>query len=80
MKDERMEEQLSKQLEEGDMIGVEPGRGAVERLSPRTEIRIRSERDPIVEETKLYRRMAEEADDRYDDYMKRTVSPESGAE
>lgn len=40
---------------------------AVRRLPPRWEIRIQTEHDPVAEETKKYRSMAQEVDDRYDD-------------
>lgn len=41
------------------------------RLSPRYEIRIQTNLDPIVEETRKYRGMAKEIDGRYDEYLKR---------
>lgn len=41
------------------------------RLSPRYEIRIQTNLDPIVEETRKYRSMAKEIDERYDEYLKR---------
>lgn len=40
---------------------------AVKRLPPRWEIRVQAQRDPIVEETKLFRSIADEVDGRYDD-------------
>lgn len=42
------------------------------RLSPRYEIRVQTNLDPIVEETRKYRSMAKEIDGRYDEYLKRT--------
>ncbi|PZD95628.1 hypothetical protein DNH61_13995 [Paenibacillus sambharensis] len=41
------------------------------KLSPKYEVRIQSVDDPIVEETKRFRSMAREIDDRYDRYMER---------
>ena len=38
------------------------------KLSPRYEIRVRTEREPIAEETKQFRKIAKEVDDRYDQY------------
>lgn len=38
-------------------------------VSPKYEVRIRTELDPIAEETKRYRQMAAELDDRYDRYV-----------
>lgn len=43
-----------------------PEEAAVKALPPRWEIRIHAERDPIAEETKAYRAIAEEIDGRYD--------------
>jgi hypothetical protein len=56
-------------LTEGEPERQDPGAEAVRKLPPRWEIRIQTERDPVVEETKLYRKMAKEADGRYDDRM-----------
>ncbi|CAM4475642.1 hypothetical protein [Paenibacillus tarimensis] len=42
------------------------------KLSPKYEVRIQSMHDPIVEETKRFRSIAREIDDRYDRYMERT--------
>jgi hypothetical protein len=68
---DKLEKELSDALTEGEMKRTDPAQGAREQLSPRYEIRIRAERDPIVEETRQIREMAEEVDDRYDDYMSR---------
>ena len=64
-----MEEQLSQLLTEGEIAQKDPDKEAPKRLSPRYEIRIQTEHDPIAEETKRYRGMAKEIDDRYDKYM-----------
>jgi hypothetical protein len=61
-----VEELLARKLAEGEPDVVNAQEEAVKRLSPRWEIRIQTERDPIAEETKAYRAIAEEIDDRYD--------------
>lgn len=60
------EELLVQRLTEGDPDVAAPEEMAVRELPPRWEIRIQTERDPVAEETKLYRSMAREVDDRYD--------------
>lgn len=67
-----LERQLSEMLTEGEMQ-EQQNREEQERelISPRYEVRIQTEMDPIVEETKQYRSMAREIDDRYDKYLKR---------
>lgn len=69
-----LERELSEMLTEQE-IGSEEERKREERrrLSPRYEIRIQTNLDPIVEETRKYRSMAKEVDGRYDDYMKRAA-------
>ncbi len=39
---------------------------AAKKLPPRWEIRIQAKHDPVVEETKAYRAIAREVDNRYD--------------
>lgn len=65
-----LEQQLSDMLTEGEMEAVD--RKAQERaqISPKYEIRIQTELDPIREETKKFRSMAKEVDGRYDRYVK----------
>jgi len=65
-----LEQQLSDMLTEGEMETVD--RKAQERaqISPKYEIRIQTEMDPIREETKKFRSMAKEVDGRYDRYVK----------
>lgn len=63
---------LAERLTEGPMEEADRERRIRANLSPRYEVRIQTEYDPIVEETKRYRSMAREIDDRYDRYMKRT--------
>lgn len=60
---------LAEQLEDGPVD--EPDRGELVRrsLPPKYEVRVRTEYDPIVEETKRYRSMAREIDGRYDRFM-----------
>ncbi|GGO08963.1 hypothetical protein [Saccharibacillus kuerlensis] len=71
---EQLEEELSELLTEGELKDENRERRTREQISPRYEIRIQTTLDPIVEETRLYRQMAEEIDDRYDDYLKKTRS------
>lgn len=49
---------------------------AVRKLPPKWEIRIQTTHDPVAEETRIYRQMAKEADDRYD----RRRTPELNAD
>lgn len=60
------EAELARHLE-GPIETGDPQEEAVARLSPRWEIRVQAEFDPVAEETALYRKMAKEADGRYDD-------------
>jgi hypothetical protein len=63
--EELLARQLIDEVPEGSEADAEAE--AVRRLPPRWEIRIQTDRDPIVEETKAYRAIAQEIDDRYDD-------------
>ncbi|MBW5445659.1 hypothetical protein GE107_06220 [Cohnella sp. CFH 77786] len=65
-KEGEAERLLAERLTEGGPDRTDPEAEAVRKLPPRWEIRIQSERDPVAEETKLYRSMAKEVDDRYD--------------
>ncbi|NGZ77475.1 hypothetical protein [Saccharibacillus alkalitolerans] len=67
-----LEEELSELLTEGELKDEDRERKEREQISPRYEIRIQTTLDPIVEETRLYRQMAEEIDGRYDEYLKKT--------
>jgi len=60
------EAELARRLTEGPMAGDDPEEQAVARLSPRWEVRIQSEYDPVAEETAMYRKLAKEVDGRYD--------------
>ncbi|HEX7056071.1 MAG TPA: hypothetical protein VF260_02575 [Bacilli bacterium] len=68
-------EQLAKAVEDtletGEMSRADPDAAARLRLSPRHEIRIEAKVDPIVEETRIYRRFAAEIDDRYEKYLRK---------
>lgn len=64
---EELERQLSELLTEGEIRENEAKKR--ERLSPKYEVRVQTQMDPIVEETRKYRSMARELDDRYDEYM-----------
>lgn len=66
-----LEEQLEAMLTAGDMQTEDVHEGARKRLLRRTEIRVQTMMDPIVEETIQYRQMAKEIDGRYDAYMDR---------
>lgn len=74
MKEKRsksLEDAFAEALEQGDLRGETPDEAAVRRLIPPYEARIRTEKDPIVEETKIVRDIAKEVDDRYDRYLDR---------
>jgi len=70
MEREEAEELLARKLTEeidGDAsAGEKPEVLAARKLAPRWEIRIQAQLDPVVEETKAYRAVAREVDDRYD--------------
>ncbi|MCY9541344.1 hypothetical protein M5X00_19245 [Paenibacillus alvei] len=68
---EQLEAELHERLTAGEMDTEKPDEAVRRRIAPRTEIRIQTTLDPIVEETNRYRSIAEEVDDRYDQYMKR---------
>ncbi|TLS50636.1 hypothetical protein FE782_19950 [Paenibacillus antri] len=67
-----LERVLEETLHDGIMNEREPNANeeARERISAPYEYRIRAERDPIAEETKIIRSMAKEPDGKYDDYAK----------
>jgi hypothetical protein len=64
------EELLVRRLTDGHLEQNSPEDDAVKALPPRWEIRIQTDRDPIAEETKIYRAIAREVDDRYDNIDK----------
>lgn len=66
--DKKVEQRISELLasDEQDRANVEDE--ALNKLLPRYEIRIQAQFDPVAEETKQYRTMAKEIDDRYSEY------------
>lgn len=70
--DKELERKLSDLLTEGELSEEDRRKEEQKRLSPKYEIRIQTELDPIVEETLKYRSIAREIDGRYDEYMKKT--------
>ncbi|GIP01146.1 hypothetical protein J14TS5_62310 [Paenibacillus lautus] len=81
--DQDLERQLSEMLTDGEMEKKDREKEERRLLSPKYEIRIQTQLDPIVEETQKYRSMAKELDDRYDKYMDKTVKkdkPEDSGE
>ncbi|GAB6992276.1 hypothetical protein [Paenibacillus pini] len=75
-----LERELSEMLTEGEMA-EEQSKEERERqlISPKYEVRIQTKHDPIVEETRQYRSMAKELDDRYDKYMDKVDQDPSGS-
>jgi len=61
-----LEQLLAQKLTEAEPKADDPQEEAVRKLPPRWEIRIQTEYDPVAEQTKKYRSMAKEVDDRYD--------------
>lgn len=68
MSQKEIEEELAQTLSEGDLIEVDTMETARRKLPAKTEIRVQAPIDPIVSETKQYRRMAKEVDERYARY------------
>jgi len=66
-KHQQAERLLAEQLIGGDPDHAAAEAEAVRKLPPKWEIRIQTEHDPVAEETKKYRSLAKEVDDRYDD-------------
>jgi hypothetical protein len=67
---DKLEDEVSQALTEGEMKQTDPAELARKRLLHRYEIRIKAEQDPIAKETELYRQMADEVDGRYSQYAK----------
>ena len=67
---ERVLEEALDDVREIDSRRIDPQEQARERISAPYEYRVRAEHDPIAEETKIIRRMANEPDDKYDEYAK----------
>ncbi|MFC3750388.1 hypothetical protein [Paenibacillus sp. GCM10012306] len=72
---EDLERKLSELLEDGEMEQSERSAKELRQISPKYEIRIQTTLDPIVEETRRYRKIGRELDDRYDKYMERAGEP-----
>ena len=68
---EQIEKTMADSLREGELETADPQTAARKAVHPRYEIRMQLEHDPILEEITLYRRIAEEVDDRYDRYLSR---------
>ncbi|AOZ93541.1 hypothetical protein [Paenibacillus crassostreae] len=67
-----LERQISELLIDGEMMNQEDLQEQGRRMiPPKYEIRIQTTLDPIVEETRKYREIAEEIDDRYDSYLEK---------
>ncbi|MDO7908243.1 hypothetical protein Q5741_17720 [Paenibacillus sp. JX-17] len=65
---EELERKLHDLLTEGEMEQEDVKERQREELPPRYEIRIQTQLDPIAEETRRYRSIAKELDNRYDKY------------
>ncbi|GIQ68073.1 hypothetical protein DUZ99_14675 [Xylanibacillus composti] len=73
-----VEQELFERLTAGEMEERNKEEQATAILPPKYEVRIQADCEPVAEETKLYRTMARELDDRYDKYMKEDApSPSS---
>lgn len=70
-RDQDLERQLSELLTDGELETGDEQEEGRRRIPPKYEIRIQTQLDPIVEETRKYRRIARELDDRYDKYLKK---------
>lgn len=75
MDSKKIEEELVQKLTEGELQSEEPDEAAVKKLPPQTEIRIQAVLDPVVDETRRFRQMAQEVDDRYAKYDKFVKEP-----
>ncbi|MFE4713684.1 MULTISPECIES: hypothetical protein [unclassified Paenibacillus] len=74
-----LERKLSELLEDGEMEQTDRSAKELRQISPKYEIRIQTTLDPIVEETRRYRKIGQELDDRYDKYMERAGEPSGPA-
>lgn len=76
-----LERRLSDMLTEGEMEeSGDTDKRERQLIPPKYEVRIQAERDPIAQETLLYRNMAREVDDRYDRYLERSAGKLSSTE
>jgi hypothetical protein len=65
----KIEEDLNQLLTEGELNKEEPDKRVIKDLSPRYEIRIQAEKDPIKEETEIVQRTVIETNKRYLKYV-----------
>ena len=83
-RDQDLERQLSELLTEGELEAKDENEEGRRMIPPKYEIRIQTQLDPIVEETRKYRQIGRELDDRYDKYMKQAgaegKTPDPGSE
>lgn len=79
-KDKNIEHKLSQLLTSDEHGRGKADQEALQMLAPKYEIRIQAEQDPIVEETKQFRHIAKEVDDRYDRFVARNEKEQSGDE
>jgi hypothetical protein len=63
-----IEKEITDKLILGELDHIDAKEAARKKLLMKTEIRIQAQTDPIVEETRQYRQMADEVDDRYARY------------
>lgn len=75
-----LERQLSELLTDGEMESKNEEEEGRRLIPPKYEIRIQTTLDPIVEETRKYRSIAKELDDRYDKYMERAGIDDDSSE
>lgn len=76
-----LERRLSEMLTEGEMEeSGDADKRERQLIPPKYEVRIQTERDPIVQETLMYRNMAREVDDRYDRYLERSAEKNNAAD
>jgi 23S rRNA A2030 N6-methylase RlmJ len=76
----RLEEELAGQLIESKIELEDAAEDARKRLHFKTEIRIQAQIDPVVEETRRYRQMAEEVDARYTRFDELVDEPKDNQE
>lgn len=65
---EKVEAELAEALENGEMRRDNAQETARRKLPAKTVMRIQAQIDPVAEETKEYRKLAKEVDDRYSRY------------
>ncbi|MGM1047027.1 hypothetical protein SAMN05661091_5153 [Paenibacillus uliginis N3/975] len=78
-RDQDLERQLSELLTDGEMESKNKEEEGRRLIPPKYEVRVQTTLDPIVEETRKYRSIAKEMDDRYDKYMERAGGNNDGS-